>query len=81
MTIWIVEKLWTDALENHPSNALGYEPVGFVNTEEEVARIRIDTPLKEGTGWPISQGTSMPVFRVRPGPIPQFDMIELTKKE
>jgi hypothetical protein len=38
-SIYIIEKGWIDYLENNPQSATGYEPCGFVLTEEEAKQI------------------------------------------
>jgi len=37
--IFLIERIWSDSMENDSSAALGYEPVGYVDTEEEAKAI------------------------------------------
>jgi len=33
-TIYLIEKIWMDSMENDPNSAVGYSPCGFVETKE-----------------------------------------------
>ena len=33
--IYLIEEIWTDWMENHHSNAVGYRTKGYVLTEQE----------------------------------------------
>jgi hypothetical protein len=33
--IYIIEKIWTDSMENQFERALGYSPIGFVSDEKK----------------------------------------------
>ena len=34
-SIFLIEKIWFDSMENEIGSAVGYSPFGFVNTEDE----------------------------------------------
>jgi len=33
--IFLIQRIWIDSLENQSSNAVGYEPIGWLPTEKE----------------------------------------------
>lgn len=37
--MFIIEKLWIDNFENHPSGAIGYSIFSYVDTEDEAKSI------------------------------------------
>lgn len=61
--IWVIEKLWTDNLENDVDSARGYEMVGFVETEEQAKSIIDNGGMYTGICWAVSPNT--PNFRSR----------------
>lgn len=64
--IYIIEKLWTDTLENDYSRAQGYEPVGYVTQLDDARRIVHDAGVVTGDGWPFSKGQIVQAMRYRP---------------
>lgn len=65
-TIFIIEELWMDRLENHPSYARGYRQAGYVDTRAEAEKLISDAGVEVGTGWPLLKGEKMPRKRVKP---------------
>ena len=57
--IWLIQKLWIDQMENHPSKAMGYENAGVVSSELEADNIIKDGGIIEDKGWPIMGKASM----------------------
>lgn len=51
--VWLMQKLWTDPMENHPSKAMGYDNAGVVVSESEANRIIEEGGFIEDKGWPI----------------------------
>lgn len=39
MSVFIIERVWFDGDENDASRAMGYEPIGYVDTEREAKSI------------------------------------------
>lgn len=62
--IWVVTKLWVDPSENQIGQAMGYDIIGYVATEEEAASIVVNSPKREGTGWPIREGEKLPIYKI-----------------
>jgi len=60
--IYLIEKAWTDWLENNLSDAFGYEPVGFVSSEEEAKSIVSSGGLVPDM-WALYEPT--PLYRYR----------------
>lgn len=54
--IWLIKKLWTDSMENHTSNAMGYKVIGYVNSEVEAREIIANGGEVIGDGWPLCRG-------------------------
>ncbi len=61
--IWLIEKLWTDSLENDYYAAQGYEPEGYVLYEEEADALIKSAGTFTGNCWAVSETT--PVRRKR----------------
>ena len=62
-TMCLIEKLWIDSSENAFSEAVGYEPIGYVENEI-LAQTFIDkVGMQKGDGWPISVGESLPILK------------------
>jgi hypothetical protein len=38
-SIFLIEKIWFDSMENEVGSAVGYSPFGFVDTEDEAKTI------------------------------------------
>lgn len=62
-TIYMIERLWTDSMENQRSDAMGYNPVGFVLDYATAVNVVEAGGHKQGDGWPIPRGESKPRFR------------------
>ena len=67
-TVFLIEELWIDSMENSYSDALGYTPIGVVEDRETAEAMVRDLGDVEGTGWPISTGVSNPRLRMREVP-------------
>jgi hypothetical protein len=62
--VYLIEKIWTDSLENQPSAAVGYEPHGFVFDEEKAKKICAKGRKYTGKDcWAILE--PMPEFRYK----------------
>lgn len=66
--IWIIERLWTDQMENDYNLALGYKPVGYVETEDKANAMIAAAGTREykGTCWPLAyanNGKPVPELR------------------
>ena len=59
-TIFLVEELWADSMENDLSRAIGYRPIGFVTTQKEADTLVMQRGVEMGDGWPINRGDSKP---------------------
>ena len=51
--IWLIQKLWTDYMENHPSNSMGYANAGVVSSMSEANRIIEEGGFVEEKGHPL----------------------------
>lgn len=62
--IYLIEEIWTDWMENRRSDAVGYKPIGYVQTEEDALAIVASGKMctKEDC-W--ACGTGMPQFRYK----------------
>ena len=65
-TVFVIEELWTDSLENQIGNAMGYQAVGFAWTPEDARHIVDQGGEVVGTGWPIKAGEKMRRRRAMP---------------
>ena len=63
--IYLIEKFWTDSLENHPSYASGYSVVGYVIDENKAKQLISEAGTYAGTGWPIQKEKTMPMMRYK----------------
>lgn len=72
-TIYLINKIWFDNLENDPSQACGYNPIGYVETLEEAKQI-FESGKRFGRKdcWALSTENNTPEFNYTP--------IELFKK-
>lgn len=61
--IWLIEKLWTDSLENEVSAVAGYAPAGFVLTEAEADTLIREAGNFTGKCWALNHPT--PILRKR----------------
>ena len=64
-TVFLIEELWIDSMENSYIDALGYKPIGVVEDCETAEAMVCNSGNVEGSGWPISVGVSKPRLRVR----------------
>ena len=55
-SLWLIEKMWIDDMENRIENALGYNIVGYVMTKEEADKEITFAGTITGDGWPIAKG-------------------------
>lgn len=60
---FVLEKLWTDSLENEVGSASGYTPCGVAFSEAEAKHIVAEAGERIGTGWPFMQGEKVPNMR------------------
>jgi len=53
MSIYLIEKAWSDSMENEVNAAFGYKPHGYVFNEAEAQQICETSPFctKETHGW------------------------------
>lgn len=63
--IYLIEKFWTDSLENHPSYASGYSVVGYVTDENKAKQLVSEAGTYAGTGWPIPKEKAIPMMRYK----------------
>lgn len=63
--IYLIEKFWTDSLENHPSYASGYSVVGYVTEENRAKQLVSEAGTYAGTGWPIPKEKTVPMMRYK----------------
>lgn len=63
--IYLIEKFWTDSLENHPSYASGYSVVGYVTEENRAKQLVSEAGTCAGTGWPIPKEKTVPMMRYK----------------
>ena len=62
--IYIIKRIWFDNLENHISDAVGYNIVGYVNTLEEAENIvKNGKTYKSDASWTISKGEIMTQYK------------------
>ena len=63
--VYLIEKIWTDSLENEISAAVGYEPFGFMVNEEAAKNFCAKGRLyKQKDCWAIRD--SLPEYRYKP---------------
>lgn len=55
--IYVIERLWIDALENDPSAAIGYRPIGFTEDEFQANEICEKAGIFIGRFWAITTPT------------------------
>lgn len=63
--IYLIEKFWTDSLENHPSYASGYSVVGYVTDENKAKQLVLQAGTYTGTGWPIPKEKTVPMMKYK----------------
>lgn len=61
--MYIIEKLWTDSMENSISAALGYSIVGYVNTEEEAKKVVEEGGIVKKECW--AMNGDMPLLKYK----------------
>jgi hypothetical protein len=66
--MYLIERRWTDSMENHPRASHGWLPLGYV--EKEIQAIMIcDSAHMTVEGYPLSgdhpKGSEVPLFRYR----------------
>lgn len=65
--VFLIEELWTDYLENSPSDALGYKPIGVALSESEATRLVSEAGMVAKNCWAMSG--PMPRLRYKPLPV------------
>jgi hypothetical protein len=56
--IYLILELWTCNLENDVAAAVGYEPLGYVNTEDEAKRVVANMGVEpKSTCWALRGDT------------------------
>lgn len=65
-TIYLIEKLWLDPMENEITRAMGYEVIGYETDEGLAKQAVVAMGSKVGTGWPIRNNETVPVGRYKP---------------
>lgn len=66
-TIYLINKIWFDSMENDPGRAVGYNPVGYVETEEEAKSIFASGKLYGRKDcWALSEANNTPEFTYTP---------------
>lgn len=73
---YVVERLWTDAMENNLSQAMGYELAGVSLDKESAEQLVRNAPEVEGTGWPIPKGKKVKLLRYTETDILEGKLIE-----
>lgn len=68
-TLWVIEELWLDSLENQSSAAHGYMTIGVVMNKSDADAIVASAGQVTGNGWPIPVGKSLPQRRAFEVPI------------
>lgn len=64
MSIYLIEMLWVDKWENSPSDAYGYSPYSYVNTESEAIKICKDCKMYNSSDcWAITN--ELPKYRYK----------------
>ncbi len=64
--VFVIERLWTDWMENNPHAAVGYAPVGFVDTEDEAKALVVAAGNADPARcWAISKYHPTPNLRYR----------------
>lgn len=62
--IYLIYEAWTDSMENHPSNAFGYEVVGYTLTEEEAAQfVEAGGEVPKTFSWVLDKPASKYYYR------------------
>lgn len=62
---YLIERLWTDMMENQPSAAIGYRPIGVVMGKAVADVLVAEAGFEHGDGWPIRRGEQMPKLRAK----------------
>ena len=62
--IYMIEKLWIDYSKNKYSESHGYEPIGYVTSEQEAIKICGNVAVM-GTGWPFNIDSLIPKFKYK----------------
>lgn len=57
--VWLIQRLWTDNLENEASAASGYRPEGFAEREEDADRLVTEAGYYTGNCWAVPESTPM----------------------
>jgi hypothetical protein len=64
-TIFVIEELWTDEMENETARAIGYSAVGFVEDEQLARKLVADAGVApKKTMWAMFE--DMPRKRYKP---------------
>lgn len=58
--VFLIHELWVDSMENHPSQAMGYNVVGYVTSRARAEQLVAEAGVRNGEGWPIQKGKSEP---------------------
>lgn len=66
MTIFVIETLQLDPMENERCNALYYLVIGYVNTEQEAIDIVNKGGKRMGDGWPIGKDRELNIYKYYP---------------
>lgn len=66
MTVYLIEQLWENYLENEYSASRGYEAVGYVETEAEAKAIKDAAGVSSNTGWPNTSGMPKVIYKAIP---------------
>ncbi len=66
MTIYLIEKAWTDSFENESSRALGYELHSYVTSLDEAKKICDNGGfLTRKNCWVIGEDGKLPIFQYK----------------
>jgi hypothetical protein len=75
--VFLIQKMWTDWMENHMSEAFGYKTVGYVTDEEEAKKIVADAGVTNPTPkgpWCLDYANDgEPVPNMRYEPVNPYD--------
>lgn len=76
--IYLIQKVWTDSMENNLSDAIGYNTLGYVKTKEEADKIVEIGGTMESSSWPpIKKGENRIVYKE----LKEIDTIEWYEKQ
>ena len=63
MRIFLIERLWTNSIENHPMAAYGYEPHGFMLSKSKAEKLSKSEMVPKSKCWALNK--PMPKYRFK----------------